>query len=163
MKKLTWNQRIARFYSYVRKTRSCWLWEGDKNEKGYGEFWDGRKKARAHRFAYQLDHGPIPARMWVIHSCDVRDCVNSKHLRLGTVTDNNRDTAARGRQALQVSMNGPNGRVLTRSSVLQIRRLLFHSGKLSYQQIAERFGVSKDTIERIKRGVIWKVLPASAK
>src|SRR5213593_4876701 len=33
---------IARFWSKVQKTESCWLWEGAKDAKGYGLFYPHR-------------------------------------------------------------------------------------------------------------------------
>lgn len=43
----------------------------------------GRER-RAHRFAWILAHGPIPAGMYIDHICRVRSCVNPDHLRAVT-------------------------------------------------------------------------------
>ena len=52
----------------------------------------------AHRVAYVVAKGPIPAGLAVMHTCDVPPCVNPAHLVLGTQGDNIRDCCAKGRQ-----------------------------------------------------------------
>jgi hypothetical protein len=51
----------------------------------------------AHRAAYILVHGSIPAGLYILHSCDNKRCVNPNHLRAGTPVDNMRDMHQRGR------------------------------------------------------------------
>lgn len=78
----------------------CWRFTGE-TRYGYGyihETGSGRA-LRAHRVAYQLAYGPIPDELVVMHSCDVRACVNPAHLSLGTIADNNRDMRKKGRGA----------------------------------------------------------------
>jgi hypothetical protein len=92
-----------RFAKYVDKS-GCWLWQGAISQnRGYGLFqwWDGtRTKTRlAHRCSYELANGPIPEGMFVLHTCDVRACVNPDHLYLGTQKRNMQDMIERGRAA----------------------------------------------------------------
>ena len=74
----------ARFWPFVDKTATCWLWTGAQNGRGYGQFWDGSKKVYAHRFAYELLVGPIPDGLELDHvaalGCVNRHCVNPAHL-----------------------------------------------------------------------------------
>src|SRR5215469_11633841 len=53
-----------RFRQFVDPTRACGAWIGAVQNNGYGYFttWrDSRwRHALAHRFAYELLHGPIP-------------------------------------------------------------------------------------------------------
>jgi hypothetical protein len=86
----------VRFFWHVKKTKTCWLWTGAilKGKKnGYGMFGG----ARAHRWSYEYHIGAIPSGMRVLHTCDVRNCVNPQHLWIGTDRDNARDREAKGR------------------------------------------------------------------
>lgn len=77
----------------------CWLWTGSLNGRGYGQLFSqrGAPPHKAHRLSYELFRGPIPQGALVMHSCDVRCCVNPDHLDAGTQKKNLRDAAARGR------------------------------------------------------------------
>lgn len=90
-----------RFWNRVIKTKSCWLWDGGLDQRGYGFFaqtlGEERQTLRAHRVSYYLKNGPIPEGMFVCHTCDVPRCVNPDHLFLGTATENNQDKIAKGR------------------------------------------------------------------
>jgi hypothetical protein len=94
-------QILARFWSKVHKTETCWLWTASKRNKGYGAlcWWLNGKEvqSRAHVFSYRLHCGDIPAGLCVLHQCDKPACVNPMHLFLGTRADNNRDMFVKGR------------------------------------------------------------------
>ena len=64
-----------RFWSKVQKLvgdSSCWQWGGSVAGNGYGKVWLGerRKEVAAHRFAWELEHGPISEGLCVLHLCD---------------------------------------------------------------------------------------------
>ncbi|MGH2685308.1 MAG: HNH endonuclease signature motif containing protein [Actinomycetota bacterium] len=88
------------FMAKVRKDPSgCWLWTGKLNDWGYGYVRTGsrktgRKVRRAHRVAYELLVGPIPADFQLDHVCRVRHCVNPAHLEPVTPRVNTRRSAA---------------------------------------------------------------------
>lgn len=94
-----------RFWARVHKTDGCWEWTGCRQADGYGRVYGGRgaspQIAAAHRFAYALTHGPIPTGLCVCHKCDNPPCCNPAHLFLGTVRDNAKDMAGKGRAAPQ--------------------------------------------------------------
>lgn len=83
------NTPQSRFWSKVDKTDTCWLWTGAKIPKGYGRFWDGRRCAYAHRFAYELLVAPIPDGLSIDRLCRVPSCVNPAHLEPVTTRENN--------------------------------------------------------------------------
>ncbi len=80
-----------RFWNYVSRSVTCWLWLGPIQNRGYGTFMVYGRSTLAHRFAYELLVGPIPVGLTVDHKCRIRDCVNPDHLRLLTHTENSAD------------------------------------------------------------------------
>jgi hypothetical protein len=64
-------------------TSGCWLWLGSTNNHGYGKFRIGKGEARfmayAHRYAYAMQHGGVPA-LDLDHRCRNTACVNPDHL-----------------------------------------------------------------------------------
>ena len=74
----------------VTVTHNCWIWLGPVNRNGYGYVKRGGRKVMAHRLAYMLKHGPIPAGYVVDHLCRVRQCCNPDHLEAVTVQENTR-------------------------------------------------------------------------
>lgn len=79
---------MPRFWAKVRKTDTCWFWDGAKSGPGYGSFWDCHHVIRAHRFAYAALVGSVPADKEVHHTCYEPSCVNPAHLRLVTSQEN---------------------------------------------------------------------------
>lgn len=140
-----------RFWRLVRKTESCWVWTGSTFGFGHGQFHVGRIRgrlivARAHRLAWQLLRGEIPAGMQVNHHCDVPACVNPDHLYLGTQLDNMRDAARRHRL--------PKVRRERKMTADQVRecRMLRESGWMVLP-LAHRYSVSKAFISLVCRGL----------
>lgn len=71
----------------------CWEWVASKN-RGYGRIGIGGGKWRfAHRVAYELIEGPIPADLELDHLCRNPSCINPAHLepvtgRINTLRSN---------------------------------------------------------------------------
>jgi hypothetical protein len=143
---------VARFQAKFIKSDTCWLWRGARTPKGYGLFAVGRQNANgqsvpeyAHRVAYLREHsGSIPSGRVVMHACDVRNCVNPAHLRLGTQSENVQDGIAKGRYHYP----GPTTRKLTDQAVCAIRAEI---GTLD--AIAARHGVSRTHVSMIRRNL----------
>jgi len=124
----------------------CWLWIGANKGNGYGMVRVNGKGMCAHRRAYELFCGPIPARLQVMHLCDNRGCVNPSHLRLGTPQDNTMDACIKERMWSK----------LTGAQVKEIRqrRKAGEQGKV----LAKEFGVAASNISQITRGDTWRYL-----
>lgn len=74
----------------------CWIWAGGEGDK-YASITYKQIRYAAHRVSYEKYIGPIPKGLFVLHTCDIKCCVNPNHLYLGTHTDNRRDAVNRGR------------------------------------------------------------------
>jgi len=143
-----------RFWTKVDKRGSedCWLWIGCKTSIGYGWISLGKKSSggtHAHRAAWTLIRGTIPEGMHILHTCDVRACVNPAHLFLGTHQDNMDDMVRKGRRTrLMGEANGLSK--LTAPLVRAIR-----SSSDSQRLIALRYGLNQSTVSRICNRSMW--------
>ena len=145
---------MERFWAKVNKTETCWLWMGARNERGYGNVRINGRTVRAHRLAYELLRGPIPAGMVICHHCDTPACVNPDHLFIGTMADNIRDRDEKGRRV------PPRGEAngfakLREGEILEIRSR-YVPYRVSLTNLAREYGVHHSTIHDIVRGVTWK-------
>ena len=76
-------------HKYVIDEESgCWLWMGALSGHGYGRLKVNRRVVGAHRYHWEEVNGPVPNGMELDHKCNRTNCVNPKHLRLMTRTDN---------------------------------------------------------------------------
>jgi len=139
-----------RFWEKVRRSDGCWLWLGNRNADGYGQFKMPRGNARAHRVAYELVHGPIPAGQDILHTCDNPPCVRPDHLLAGTHLENMRDMVAKGRK--NPALGAHNGK--SKLTAAQVEEIRF--SPLSRAELARRFGVSWTSVDHVRRGKNWK-------
>lgn len=143
-----------RFWEKVARTDGCWKWLGSIATNGYGQLGVRGRSRVSHRIAWELTNGPVPQGLYVLHRCDVRSCVNPSHLFLGTLSDNMRDCARKGR------VYSPKGEAshsakLSDDQVRQIRTAwALGGGKIRKTDLGRRFGVSSMHIFRIVSGSI---------
>lgn len=163
------NRDVKRFWEKVQKQDGdrCWLWTASTYHGGYGRLRlvndaGVRTMCRAHRFSWELHHGPIPEELCVLHTCDNPSCVRPDHLWLGTQVENVRDMKAKGRGATLAS-HGPDawrrgeqhGRAkLTEEHVREIRALV--ASGTSRAAVARQFGEIWENIDKIARRKTWR-------
>ena len=69
----------------------CWIWLAATDGNGYGQINVGGRPVKAHRLAWQFDHGrPIPDGLSIDHLCRTRLCVNPAHLEAVSLIENTR-------------------------------------------------------------------------
>lgn len=136
------------FLSTHDETSGCTLWTGSV-WGGYGVFKHKGASLKAHRVAYELAHGELPAGMVVCHRCDQPLCINPDHLFIGTQKENIQDMVHKGRGPNRHGAR--NGRaVLTEDDVRYIRQ-----STETQASMAVRFGVTQAVISKAKLGQTW--------
>jgi hypothetical protein len=137
-----------RFWSHVARggPNECWHWRG-RMSQGYGVFSIGRRRMNAHRMAYQLTHGAIPAGLLVCHTCDTPACCNPRHLFLGTHADNSADMRAKGRSRGGAPAGERNPKAKLTDA--QRARLIEESTTMTNAELARRYGISWGSVAGI--------------
>lgn len=145
-----------RFYSKIQKLSEknggCWVWTGNLNDDMYGYlyiFKDGKTTyIGAHVYAWELFIGrPVPKGVHVCHTCDHPYCVNPHHLFIGTNSDNIKDKVSKGRQPSKLK---PQQVIAMREDRQQ---------GMTYQTIADKYGVKLTTAWEACKGKMWSHLP----
>lgn len=88
-----------RMEKYTSKGPGCWTWTGGISS-GYGRIKLGapsRQTLLAHRVAYEMKYGAIPAGLVIDHRCHNTICVNPEHLRAVTSKQNSEHMAGPSR------------------------------------------------------------------
>ena len=139
-----------RLWKHVARAAAgeCWPWTGHTTaSRGggtrYGAIRVGSTMQKAHRVAWALSHGPIPAGQVVRHKCDNSICCNPNHLELGTQADNIRDREERGRGVRLCGARHARAK-LTEQQVREIRSLKGEGQ--SIRSLGRRYGVSSYAI-----------------
>ena len=139
----------TRLLAKLDRSNGCWLWKGSLFKTGYGQI--AIEKGRpgyTHRVSYELFCGYIPAHLYVLHRCDVRNCCNPEHLFLGTQKENVHDMIAKGKQPIGEKHVGH------KLTDKQIQEII--SSPLSSLKLSSEYGVSSSLIRRIRRGERWR-------
>jgi hypothetical protein len=126
----------------------CWVWQKGKTEFGYGSIRENDRLMLAHRRAYELWVGHIPAGLFVCHKCDNPPCFNPSHLFLGTDQDNQDDCYAKGRMPL--GPDRPNSK-LNASQVREIR-----ASNSTLRELSEIYGIGQTSLHKVKNNITYK-------
>lgn len=135
----------------------CLIWPFTTNGAGYGLITvDGRLRY-VHRIVCESANGPPPTEHHhAAHDnngqpCISQCCVNPNHLRWATPSENCLDKALHG--TAQIGEQNPVAK-LSEQNVREIRAL---KGSLTQREIAQMFGVARETVRNIHAGSRWRV------
>lgn len=142
-----------KFWAKVEKTETCWLWRGTVSNKGYGETRFKSKFTLVHVVSYEIHNDPVPRGLEVMHTCDVRNCVNPNHLKLGTHAENIADCINKKRHCYGEKRANAKLTDETVKEAIELRAKGF-----TYVELSKHFNISRQTISRAVRGDTWKHL-----
>jgi hypothetical protein len=136
------------FEKTERNTNGCLEWNSWLLPNGYGQFHKSGKTVLAHRVAWEIQNGEVPADMFILHKCDNRKCVDHTHLFLGTFNENMADMVSKDRHA-RGTRNGH--AKLTDAQVLEIRAAVG-----THKSIGQKYAVTQGLVSMIRSGRIWR-------
>lgn len=129
----------------------CWLWTGAQGKYRHGFVYRRGKVEVAHRVSWEMERGPIPDGLQVLHKCNTGCCLNPDHLYIGTPADNGRDMKNCGsRKGKNVGEDHYSSK-LTKDEVIAIR-----ASNESRSALARKYGVRKQSIDNIVHRRSWK-------
>jgi len=138
---------------YTEIGPNCWEWTAARNPRGYGVIHDGERVQLAHRVAWLLEHGNLPASLSILHVCDNPRCVRPSHLFVGTRADNNADMMAKGRY--RAGTNPPRGTSAWSAKLTEDDIRAIRASADRGVDLAARYGVTKSTITDIRKRRSW--------
>ena len=134
-------------------TDCCIIWPFPTNNSGYGGFSKDGKSYMAHRYVCEKVHGKPPELgLEAAHSCNVRTCLNWRHLRWATTVANEADKEHHGTKAIG-ERHGISK--LTREQVREIRAL---GGTMLQRNIAQLYNICQSRVSVILLRKEWKWL-----
>lgn len=139
------------------RPRSFWVLKVD------GDCWiyhtsSGRPHRNSRGF-WEQAYGRLESDQWVLHTCDVEECINPDHLYLGRMDWNVEDMFRRGRARPEARWNAR--RQLTAEQVMALRCMAAEGA--SWPNIGRWFGVSPWQASRIARGTRRPDVPMCGK
>jgi len=158
-------ERFRRRAAHGLYEEDCALWMGACDKDGYGVFGlsTSIKSVRAPRFAWILQHGPIPDGLQVLHTCDTPPCVRLEHLWLGTGLENHQDKARKGRSPIPWTVLHPellrrgedhHNAKLTQEAVDDIRHN-YVPRRVTLEYFAKKYNVSMSNVSAILLRRSW--------
>lgn len=157
-----------RFWSHVDKDTpygpdgDCWRWTASVDSTGHGRFRAWGRQPGAHRYSFVYHGGVLPTAAkphdaCVLHTCDMRDCVNPQHLYASDQGENIDDREARRHLRVwkRFAFRRPEAVKRPTSPINAELVLAFRQDPRSQAAIAADLGVAQATIHNIKSRKTW--------
>jgi hypothetical protein len=142
---MDWLDRVTSSW----ESDECLVFPYSVGSHGYGQFNNGScRPSLAHRYICLKFHG-IPSRptMEAAHSCGNKTCVNPRHLRWASRSENEHDKRLHGRDN--------SGERHGMSKLEESAAIAIRNSANSHADIAKQFGVSLQCVKDIKGGRRW--------
>lgn len=132
----------------------CLQWTGGKFPFGHGSFWFRGRNLKASRVAFFLAHGRWPDPC-CLHHCDNPSCVRPEHLFEGTLFDNMRDCAAKGRirGGSPIGTKHPNAK-LNEHKVRALRT--DYARGVCKAALARKYGIGETAVSQVVSRRTWR-------
>ena len=152
----------------IREEEDCWEWNGAHNSRGLPMFifskldrasydlklqfgTDSERGITAQRVMWGVIVGPVPYNKVVYHKCNNRNCMNPKHLELGSKQDQSDHRIDSERQAVGDSHGKSK---LTPSEAREIYQRFFED-EITQSELAQQYNIDDSTVSNIINGHIW--------
>lgn len=145
--------RYAREVVMAYEGDECLKWPYGSDGFGRGSIMINKKHIRASRYVCLMTHGEPPQpNMHAAHSCGNGHlgCVNKRHIRWATPAENSNDKHQHG--TILKGEDNPMVK-LTRDEAVAIHSTPVADATNS--ELAKRYGVSSETIRRVRAGTSW--------
>lgn len=149
------SEKISFLEGLPRDKDECIIWPFSPASSGrYGALLIGKVQSTAHRMSLRIHKGEPPTDKHVAAHDPVRCtsslCVNPNHLRWATSSENSNDQKIAGTIARGVKVSSTN---MSEGDVIDV-----YKSSLGRKTLADMYGVSTSTIDRIKNGKCWSWL-----
>jgi hypothetical protein len=123
-----------------KRPDDCWTWLGATTPDGHGKLTFHGQEVMARRWLWEQLFGPIPHGLVVYSTCGSPGCINPHHIACGYMADARRNAC---------------DTKLLPADVAEIRAAKATATLHTAAHLAERHGVSPQTIHDIWRGTTW--------
>lgn len=134
--------------TYVIDENGCHVCTSNTSlSNGYPQINRNGRTNTLHHYVCELEKGPIPKGLLVMHSCDNRMCFNPLHLSVGTSQDNMDDMVSKKRSI--------KGEAVFGAKLLEVEVWAILADPRPIKVIALDHNVGKRMIYFIKEGKFW--------
>lgn len=144
-------------------SKGCRIWNGSKNPEKYGKTAVKGKHYSVHRLSYLIKNNnceTIPEKnekgekLMIRHLCNINDCFEPTHLKLGTYSQNNKEDKIASGTFLQGDTHHSS------KITSELAKLIKHSkGEGSMNDRAKKFNIPISIVKSIDRNVSWCHIP----